>query len=432
MQCPQHGEFLELFVPGRLCLFGEHSDWAGSYRKLNKDLRPGQTIVVGTQAGLSARVRRLERPVLVVRSTKNDGSVELSELPMDADILAEEAAAGGFFSYAAGVAYKMLVDFGVGGLEVDNYQTSLPLKKGLSSSAAFCVLMARAFNRSYNLRLTTRGEMEYAYQGERLTPSQCGKMDQGCAFGQVPVLMTYNGDLLGVRPACLGAPLHLVLVDLRASKNTVLILRSLQEAFPHPVGPQQQAAVELFGPINELLVGRALQAMEAGDVEHVGRLMRKAQHEFDLRAAPLCPSELTSPVLHRVLEYPPIQEHIFGGKGVGSQGDGTAQLLCRDADGQAAVCSILTQELGLDCMAFTVPATAAAANGAVEATANGAAEHQLTEPAFAAAAAAALAAAAEREGQQPAAVAVHRALDSAKDLEDKKEARKVQAQMQQA
>jgi galactokinase len=24
---------LELFVPGRLCLFGEHSDWAGAMRK---------------------------------------------------------------------------------------------------------------------------------------------------------------------------------------------------------------------------------------------------------------------------------------------------------------------------------------------------------------------------------------------------------------
>ena len=24
---------VELFVPGRLCLFGEHSDWAGSYAR---------------------------------------------------------------------------------------------------------------------------------------------------------------------------------------------------------------------------------------------------------------------------------------------------------------------------------------------------------------------------------------------------------------
>jgi len=25
-----------LFVPGRLCLFGEHSDWAGAYRRTHR------------------------------------------------------------------------------------------------------------------------------------------------------------------------------------------------------------------------------------------------------------------------------------------------------------------------------------------------------------------------------------------------------------
>ena len=38
--------------------------------------------------------------------------------------------------------------------------------------------VARAFNQIYNLRLSTRGEMQAAYEGERLTPSLCGKMDQ--------------------------------------------------------------------------------------------------------------------------------------------------------------------------------------------------------------------------------------------------------------
>lgn len=59
-------------------------------------------------------------------------------------------------------------------------------------------------------------------------PLQCGKMDQACAFGATPVLMTYDGDVLSVAPARLGAPLHLVLVDLRAGKDTVQILAGLQ------------------------------------------------------------------------------------------------------------------------------------------------------------------------------------------------------------
>ena len=57
-----------------------------------------------------------------------------------------------------------------------------------------CVLVARAFNQVYGLRPSLRGEMELAYQGEITTPSQCGRMDQCCAFGQVPVFMTFDGD----------------------------------------------------------------------------------------------------------------------------------------------------------------------------------------------------------------------------------------------
>ena len=34
------------------------------------------------------------------------------------------------------------------GININNYRTTLPVKKGLSSSAAICVLVARAFNRS--------------------------------------------------------------------------------------------------------------------------------------------------------------------------------------------------------------------------------------------------------------------------------------------
>lgn len=53
-------------------------------------------------------------------------------------------------------------------------------------------------------------------------------MDQACAFGSTPVLMTYDGDVLSVSGAAVAAPLHLVLVDLAASKNTVVILEGLQ------------------------------------------------------------------------------------------------------------------------------------------------------------------------------------------------------------
>ena len=57
-----------------------------------------------------------------------------------------EAKAGGFWAHVAGTAYKMVVEHLVAGLRIDNYRTTLPFKKGLSSSAAVCVAVRSAAN----------------------------------------------------------------------------------------------------------------------------------------------------------------------------------------------------------------------------------------------------------------------------------------------
>ena len=86
------------------------------------------------------------------------------------------------------------------------------------------MLVARAFGLCYDLNLTTRGEMEYAFLGETTTPSRCGRMDQACAYGpNTMVTMTYDGDLLHVEQIDVAADVHLVLVDLRAAKSTATL-----------------------------------------------------------------------------------------------------------------------------------------------------------------------------------------------------------------
>ena len=47
-------EQIKLFVPGRLCLFGEHSDWAGLNRTINPDIVAGCAIVTGIEQGIYA------------------------------------------------------------------------------------------------------------------------------------------------------------------------------------------------------------------------------------------------------------------------------------------------------------------------------------------------------------------------------------------
>lgn len=347
---------MKIFVPGRICLLGEHSDWAGGYRRINADIEKGYALICGTNQGIHAEVERHPNSLVLI-STKPDGTkIGPYEIPMRPDALLEEAQKGGFWSYAAGVAYQVMTNYHVRGLVIDNYLTDMPIKKGLSSSAAICVLTARSFNRVYDLKMTIRGEMELAYQGEITTPSRCGRMDQGCAFGNRPVLMTFDGDRLETKELQVKKDFHLVIVDLQAHKDTMEILNRLNRCFPIAENETEANVQRLLGPINKDTIQRAVKALEDSDPAELGKIMVEAQANFDRYAIPVCPEELTAPVLHKVINHRPLEPHIFGGKGVGSQGDGTAQFLARSAEDQDKVMEILQRDFGMPALKLTLHA----------------------------------------------------------------------------
>lgn len=104
---------INLFVPGRLCLFGEHSDWAGMYRTVNADIVKGAAIVSGTEQGIYATAERADKFIMC-------GAGEISEeehweCEMDTAKLLEAAQQGGYFSYVAGVASYINDNYSVGG-----------------------------------------------------------------------------------------------------------------------------------------------------------------------------------------------------------------------------------------------------------------------------------------------------------------------------
>ncbi|MDY6784343.1 MAG: GHMP kinase [Cyanobacteriota bacterium] len=335
---------MKLFVPGRLCLFGEHSDWAAKYRCSNPSLGKGYALIAGLNLGLYARVK--PHPTrLLLRATGNGGAqIGTIELPMEPEKLLTVARKGGFFSYAAGVTYQIQQRYPVGGLEIDNYRTDLPIQKGLSSSAALCVLVARAFNYSYNLKLTIREEMELAYLGEIVTPSKCGRMDQACAYGNRLVMMIFDGEHIEIVELSLRCELFFVIVDLGGYKNTSKILAALNEAYPVASNERQKGVQYYLGVASAEITRSAAIALERGEAKELGELMRKAQGALDRYLQPACPSQLTAPLLHALLSHPPLQPHLWGGKGVGSQGDGTAQLLVKDRQGQATAIAILQRD----------------------------------------------------------------------------------------
>ena len=109
---------ISLFVPGRLCLFGEHTDWAGKYRTMNADIVPGASIVTGIEQGIYAEVEKSsifemysEAPEII--EVWQDFSCRMNEQE-----LKNVAKSGSFFSYCAGVVSYMLEWYHVGGVKI--------------------------------------------------------------------------------------------------------------------------------------------------------------------------------------------------------------------------------------------------------------------------------------------------------------------------
>jgi galactokinase len=87
----------------------------------------------------------------------------------------------------------------------------------------------------------------------------------------------------------------------------------------------------------EGIANEAKLAIEKGDIQLLGKAMKDSQTLFDRCALPNCVDQLTSPKLHAIMNDSFIQEETLACKGVGSQGDGSAQLLCRNSEQQQKV-----------------------------------------------------------------------------------------------
>jgi len=335
-----------------LCLFGEHSDWAAEY-----GIHKGFCIVTGTDQALSAVAGPSNRFVVETQLPdelgRPSGRARQMSCLWEAQTLLKAAKdETEFFRYCAGVAYQIMTKWkNTKGIEIHIQKMDLPLKKGVSSSAAVCILVAKAFDAVYNLRLFPHELMELAYLGEKLTGSQCGRMDQACIYGKTPVLLVFEkSKSVQVEPIFVGKDIYMFFVDLAGQKDTVKILSDLQNHYLESTDLQMA-----LGQENEQIARLAYRAFLEGDAAVLGELMTKAQQNFDRFVAPHSPEQLKSPLLHKLLNFEGISGHIYGGKGVGSQGDGTVQFVARSSsDRDEAIRKIKSAHPKMQCFPLTI------------------------------------------------------------------------------
>ena len=168
--------------------------------------------------------------------------------------------------------------------------------------------------------------------------------------------MTFDGDRHLTQPIAIGRDLHFIVVDLSGAKDTQIILARLNQCYPYAKNRIDRGVQNYLGEINADLVNQAVTALKLGDAAQLGLLMTQAQRKFDRYVAEACPQQLNAPKLHQLLSHNPLQRYTCGGKGVGSQGDGTAQFVVPDALSQKKAIAIIERDFPqMQCFQLNIP-----------------------------------------------------------------------------
>ena len=80
---------------------------------------------------------------------------------------------------------------------------------------------------------------------------------------------------------------------------------------------------------------------------------------------------MQAPKLHHYLNDPTIKRLTYGGKGVGSQGDGTVQFLAKDKEAQQKLIEYLKNKAHMEPFPFTLPAGGKVKNAIIPIAGNG-------------------------------------------------------------
>lgn len=318
-------------VPGRVCLLGEHCDWAG-----------GASIVVPMDRGVRVRVG----PADGLRATALLEGQAIEWTDGDA----------GPLRFVGAVADELQARFNLPRTGAVHIEGDLPAGRGFSSSAAVCVGLVRAFAAEAGLALTRDEEIEIAYRAEHdRCGINCGRLDHAAVAWGSPVFLRFVGDEMDAEP--LPACLELAVGSFPTPRDTAGILAALGRYHRGEVPLRDFDAVRTVGAVRGAIEGFAAQAVHArralleGDVVALGAAMDVCQDIYEEELMPTIPA-LYAPGLVRAVRALR-GAGALGAKFSGAGGDGSVIGLFPPRGDVAAGVAAL-DALGLDAFPMEV------------------------------------------------------------------------------
>ncbi len=316
-------------APGRICLVGEHCDWAGGAgltvpmdRSVRLEWRAtGESPRFGATSWFEGREARWN----------GEGDPGLFRLiPACFDAVGEALS---------------------GELRIT---ADLPAGRGFSSSAALCVAMVRALRPGWDP--TTIAEA--AYSAERATGSEIGRMDPlACAWG-VPLHLRFHGDAVICEPVAGRCALAVGVFP--SPRDTRAILTTLNQHHAGEVSLRDWSAVARVGAVRGAIerfaaeTDRATEALRDHDLAVLGGAMNACQDVYEDDLVPSFP-ELRAPGLARAVRALRAAGAL-GAKFTGAGGDGSVIGLYEPGKAEAGVRALDALGLSAFCVEVCSPA----------------------------------------------------------------------------
>lgn len=334
---------IDASAPGRVNIIGEHTDYNGGF--MLPVALPQRTNVL-----LASR----DDSLVQVRSLEVDGSSEMAHYA-----LGEERRQGGWLDYVQGVTWAARsIRESAQGFDL-LISSTVPIGKGLSSSAALQVSVLRALNQAWHLDLDDLSVARLAHRAEtEFVGAPVGIMDQmaaslgsenaalfidarSLAFESVPIpddveLVVWDsgishshatGEYRVRRQECQEAARRLGVIELRDLDDTVwrrldLLPAALARRVRHVITENARVLA-------------TVSAFNDGDVSTAGMLL-SASH-----ASLRDDFEVSTPDVDRLVELAIAERDILGARMTGGGFGGAVVALCRRPYGAAAAAHVI-------------------------------------------------------------------------------------------